>query len=96
MKNTFCFFVILVTYEVIWCEWLNLLHCTLSFLNKDKKKQTKETKPLFYLTWIAYCLKKDWHWNRVPLLFKGFPIFILHCVRNSQVSLIWKVQIWYR
>ena len=20
MKNTFCFFVILVTYEVIWCE----------------------------------------------------------------------------
>ena len=43
MKNTFCFFVILVTYEVIWCEWLNLLHCTLSFLNKDKKnKQRKQ------------------------------------------------------
>lgn len=33
--------------------------------------------------------KKDWSWKPVFLL-KGFLIFALHCVRNSQVSFIRK------
>ena len=33
--------------------------------------------------------KKDWSWKPV-FLFKGFLIFALHCVRNSQVSFIRK------
>ena len=73
---------------MVWLIKLNSLYSKI-LKQKLKRKQTKKTKPLFYLTWIAYCLKK-WHWKRVPLSFKGFLIFILHCVRNGQVSLILK------
>ena len=73
---------------MVWVTELTSLYSKL-LKQKLKRKQTKKTKPLFYLTWIAYCLKK-WHWKRVPLSFKGFLIFILHCVRNGQVSLILK------
>ena len=42
---------------MVWVIELTSLYFKLLW-KKLKKKQTKETKPLFYQTLIAYCLKK--------------------------------------
>ena len=42
---------------MVWLIKLNSLYSKI-LKQKLKRKQTKKTKPLFYLTWIAYCKKK--------------------------------------
>ena len=43
---------------MVWLIKLNSLYSKI-LKQKLKRKQTKKTKPLFYLTWIAYCKKND-------------------------------------
>ena len=75
--------MILTSKDIIW-----FFFCYLGLLEKKNKKNS------IYLPQVEIG-KRNWSEKHFFFLSKGFLIFVLHCVRNSQVSFkTWGFKTW--